>query len=140
MPDGIVLTGFKEFADKIQNLPASIQKEADFEVQDAARYWVMLAKQDAPVNHGVLRNGITMRSIGLMNSDVYSNASYSAYVEWGTGAKVSVPAELADYALGFKGQKQVLGMKAHPFFFVQMPKVEQYLKSNITNNILQREH
>lgn len=140
MPDGIFLTGFDKFAEKLRNLPTQVRKEVDFEVYDAANEWALRAKQAAPVDHGILKGGITSKHIGLMEADVYSNASYSAYVEWGTGTRVSVPSELASYAIQFKGQKSVVGMRPQPFFFIQMPAISQLLEQRITNNILKVEH
>jgi len=65
------------------------------------------AKQRAPVNFGQLRLSIknTEATIQLNRSLIYSNAPYSAFVEFGTGARVKIPAGFEKLAAEFKGKK-----------------------------------
>ena len=65
------------------------------------------AKQRAPVNFGQLRQSIknTKATIQLNRSLIFSNAPYSPFVEFGTGAKVKVPAGFESLAAEFKGKK-----------------------------------
>ena len=63
------------------------------------------AKRLAPVDMGELRQNISFEkqdSDGLHYS-VIAFANYAAYVEFGTGKKVSVPDEFAEMAIQFKG-------------------------------------
>ena len=59
-----------------------------------------------PVDNGKLRQG----SGQSVNKDrltltLFNNVPYAPYVEFGTGARVDVPAELQDVAIQFKGGK-----------------------------------
>jgi HK97 gp10 family phage protein len=64
------------------------------------------AKQRAPVNFGQLRLSIqnTTATIQLNRSLIFSNAPYSAFVEFGTGSKVKVPPGFEKLASEFKGK------------------------------------
>lgn len=70
------------------------------------------------VDDGNLRQSIAVSENKPFLKIVKSNANYSAYVEFGTGALVDVPKDLANYAMQFKGAgiKQV-NLPARPFFF-----------------------
>jgi hypothetical protein len=127
----ITLTGFKEFEAKLKSLPQSITIKADAIVQDEALRWSQLAKRSAPVNFGKLRGGIQAVPTGQMRAEVVSPVKYSPYMEWGTGTKVNVPTELLQYALQFKGQKKVLGISPHAFFFIHKEAVSKTLNSRL---------
>lgn len=103
MPTTVTLTGFKEFEDKLRRMPAVLTKEIDGEVEDAARLWDDLAKQDAPTDVGFLRGQISKKKVKAMDWEVVSAAEYSAFVEWGTKSRVRVPADLQGYASQFLG-------------------------------------
>ena len=168
MPNAVTLTGWKEFEDKCKGLPAVLTKEIGLEVEASAQFWASGAKRDAPVDQGFLRGLITSKKTGPMTAEATSPAEYSAYMEWGTKTRVKVPSELQACAEEFRskgsiGAKKMIyawmervgipkqfqfivflsiitkGIHPHPFFFVQMPKVEEYLKKNV-QNILNTEH
>jgi HK97 gp10 family phage protein len=63
------------------------------------------AKAFAPKNLGKLAQSIIFTKVGEADYKVVVNSPYGAYVEFGTGAKVRVPAELQDVASQFKGKK-----------------------------------
>lgn len=126
----VVLTGFDEYIKKLKDAPKAMMQRVDAEVEDAAREWEQKAKQSAPADHGFLRNGITSSKEGTGWS-VMSRAHYSAYMEWGTGTKVDVPAELTDYAYLFKGKIQVVGIHPRPFFFIHKLGIQQRLLTNL---------
>jgi HK97 gp10 family phage protein len=63
------------------------------------------AKRLAPKNFGKLAQSISHEKIKLMLQKVTVNELYGAYMEFGTGTKVNVPAEFKDIALSFKDQK-----------------------------------
>lgn len=123
----VTTIGFKEFVNKLNNLPREIRDEADAHVEDAGLEWEERAKNDAPVDTGFLRQNISAVRTGDMQSEVTSRMDYSPYVEWGTGTRVSVPADLSKYAAQFKGKKAVVGRYPKPFFFIQRPFVERKL-------------
>lgn len=169
MPTTVTLKGFKEFEDKLRNLPKQLEKEIDFVVEDAAGLWEQRAKQDAPKDQGRLVQQISRKRVAVMNWEVVSPSEYSAYLEWGTKSRVSVPSDIAGYAAQFRGgtgsgdakkmiyawmarvgippEAQwpvfisiiVTGIKPHPYFFIQTPFVEKQLYNDI-KQILTTEH
>lgn len=104
-PISITLSGFKEYEEKLKNFDKVLSSQVDEAVKDAAQLWAQRAKQDAPVDQGPLRSGISVVKIGKMDYEVVSNAEYSAFIEWGTKTRVRVPADLATYAAQFKGRR-----------------------------------
>lgn len=99
----ISLKGYKELQGRLKKVDATVKKEIGFEVQDAGNHWARRAKQDAPKDQGRLVNEITTRKTAPLTSETVSGAEHSPYLEWGTLTRVKVPAELAGYALQFKG-------------------------------------
>jgi len=65
------------------------------------------AKSRSPVNEGRLRSGIVSKlDRKNISADVVSTADYSAFMEFGTKTKVSVPAGYDKLASQFRGSKQ----------------------------------
>ncbi len=161
MPNRIELKGFKEFDQKLKNLPKDLQEEVGFEVSDAGKNWEGLAKRSAPKDQGKLAQQIRSVDKGVMLTEIVANVDYAAYVEWGTKTKVRVPSDIADYAAQFRGGRSsgnakemiyawmkrvgipaqaqyivfisiiVTGIRPHPYFFIQRPIVEKELFANI---------
>jgi HK97 gp10 family phage protein len=125
--NAIRLEGFKELQAKLKKLPSDLKSDADVIVRAAAADWEGRAKRMAPVDNGWLQGGIVSDKKGEMLAEVTSKQLYSPYVEWGTGTRVKVPAELQSYAIQFKGVKKVIGRYPKPFFFVQKPIVKKEL-------------
>lgn len=117
--------------DKLQS--GELKTELSGILESGAQQFVALAKRDAPVNFGVLRNEITYSKVADLTFEVASNAYYSPYMEWGTINHVNVPGELADYAIQFKGKgiRKNGGIVPRPFFFKQTPLVEKYLNETV---------
>ena len=66
------------------------------------------AKERAPLNFGKLSQSISIAQDIKSKGEiwrVYVNSKYAAFMEFGTGTKVQVPAEFKDMAASFKGQK-----------------------------------
>lgn len=63
------------------------------------------AKREAPVDIGNLRANIENQEINPLKYVIVAQAPYSAYMEFGTGKRVSVPPEFAKMAGEFKGKK-----------------------------------
>lgn len=169
MPTVVTLSGFKEFGDKLKNMPRTLEREIGGEVKDAAELWAAGAKRDAPVDVGFLRGQISTSKLSAMDWEVTSHAEYSAYMEWGTKTRVSVPADLQGYANQFRGGANqggakkaifkwmdrvgipkdrqwvvfmsiiIKGVHPRPFFFTQRPLVQKQLFSSVSN-ILNKEH
>lgn len=131
MANEIVLEGFEQFNKRLKDAPHSVEVKADAIVYDHALKWVQLAKRSAPKNFGSLAGKISAARLAPLSSMVVSPAKYSPYREWGTGAKVSVPGDLTNYAMQFKGQKKVIGSKPTPFFFIH----REGIKTSLTNGI-----
>ena len=90
------LRAYGEKAEKLINAETqaiAIQIEAD-------------AKKLAPKNFGKLAQSISRLKVKPALYKVTVNELYGAYMEFGTGSKVNVPAEFADMAATFKGKKQ----------------------------------
>lgn len=99
------LQGIKGVEEALKNLDVSVKKDVSNEINASALKIQNDAKRLAPVNFGQLRNGIKLEKISDLTFGVESTASYSPYVEFGTGGKVSVPADFQAYAQTFKGGK-----------------------------------
>jgi len=93
--------------DQLKKFAEAFSKEGpqivDDELNATAIKIQTLAKQKAPVNDGLLRQGIDINS-QMLSKEVNVLASYAPYIEFGTGSKVSIPAEWADFAAQFKGK------------------------------------
>lgn len=81
------------------------EKNAAGEVEAAARDIETKAKKLAPANFGKLRQLISPEKVNKLTWEVEANAPYSGYVEFGTGSKVSVPAEMQELANSIRGKK-----------------------------------
>lgn len=132
----VKIEGFREFRAKLDNLPKQTRQVVGGIVVDAANEWARLAKKSAPFNKiiglgGRLVGSITARQTGELSAEVSANVKYAPYVEWGTGAKVSVPADLAKYAIQFKGSRQVAGQRPQPYFFIHAPLITKSVNDRV---------
>jgi HK97 gp10 family phage protein len=78
-------------ADETENIAFQIEKDA---------------KKLAPKNFGKLAQSISHEKVSEFQWKVTVNETYGAYMEFGTGRKVKIPAEFADMAATFKGKRQ----------------------------------
>ena len=91
-----VIKDFERFGDEGAKEFAKITK---FQAQEIAAD----AKVNAPSNFGKLKQSIKDEKIDPLNYKIAVHEEYGAYVEFGTGAKVSVPKELQSLASQFRG-------------------------------------
>ena len=63
------------------------------------------AKQRAPKNFGKLAQSISKQKLSDAKYKITVNEKYGAFMEFGTGSKVQVPAEFKDIANSLKGQR-----------------------------------
>jgi HK97 gp10 family phage protein len=117
----IKMEGFDDLLKTFQKAPEVIQDDFKVELEDAAKAIQGEAKEAAPVNLSILRNSIVVdppQNNGLTQS-VSSLAEYSAYIEFGTGTKVSIALDddVRAYEETFKTGKNIPGMYARPFLF-----------------------
>ena len=100
----VILNGMKELEGKLDNLTIAIKQGVSDEINASALKIQSDAKKLAPVNFGQLRNSIALTKDSELTYTVAANASYAAYVEFGTGPQVNVPADFKSYAQQFKGK------------------------------------
>lgn len=99
----VQLKGFKELQDRINKAAKELPGEVDAELFLAVERMRDGAVNDAPADQGLLREGIQNVKNGELSHSLVSNAIYSAYQEFGTGSKVSIPAGLEEIAVQAKG-------------------------------------
>ena len=104
MSFALSLSGIKELEGKLNKLSTALKVDVGDEINASALNIENQAKRLAPVNLGQLRNSIGLTKDGELTYSVAANASYSAYVEFGTGPQVNVPADFKSYAQQFKGK------------------------------------
>lgn len=63
------------------------------------------ATRRAPAAFGKLRQSITYKKVVNLKWKVTANKEYAAYMEFGTGAKVKVPAEFSEMAKTFQNNR-----------------------------------
>jgi HK97 gp10 family phage protein len=107
---------------KLNNLRAFDKKTLSNELGRSAMDIVRMAKQNAPVDKGTLKQSIKSERKGK-TVEVIAGANYAPYVEFGTGGMVDLNDMLQlgippSYAAQFKGRgiKEV-NLPARPFFY-----------------------
>lgn len=93
-----VLKELSRFGDEAEKGVKAITAATALEIQADA-------SDKAPVNLGKLKQSINSQKESDFFWTVNVNANYGAFVEFGTGAKVKVPAELSEIAQQYKGVK-----------------------------------
>lgn len=122
MSFNLEIKGLDALMQRIHDAPDTIKSIIDAELSAGAHDIEADAKRMAPVDNGTLKNGISASGSNL-NYQIESNAEYSAFVEFGTGHKVSIPADFETYATQFKGANQNHpGIKAQPFMIPALMK------------------
>lgn len=105
MAFAVSLNGMKELEGKLNNLTIALKQGVSDEINASALKIQSDAKKLAPVNFGQLRNSIALTKESELTYTVSANASYAAYVEFGTGPQVNVPIDFQSYAQQFKGKR-----------------------------------
>ena len=93
---------------RLHSLEAKVQQDVKDEINASALNIESMAKRLAPVNMNTLRGSIYKKEKDIKNGYVFTvgaKASYAAYVEFGTGGKVSIPKGFEQLAGNFKGRK-----------------------------------
>ena len=124
-----LLKQIDDFGDDAQILAVAITNvTADGMVTDA--------KLKAPVDLGQLRLSIghTTARVGYNKSFFFANAPYSAYVEFGTGGRVSIPKGFEELASRYKGKGiRQIDIKPQPFFIpAYLQNIPIYRKKLVT--------
>lgn len=131
--------------DKLVKDLRSLGKEGVQAIADVteanARDIEVTAKQFAPKDTGKLSQSIKANEVDRLNWKVTANstgiAPYAAYMEFGTGGLVEVPAELSEMAIKFKGAGvKKIDLRPRPYMYPALVKGrKQYLedlKSELT--------
>lgn len=99
------IKGISSTIAQIRSFGKDAEKMIDAETEEIAFQIEGDAKKLAPKNFGKLAQSISHSKTKFLQRKVTVNEMYGAYMEFGTGTKVKVPAEFKDMAVSFKGQK-----------------------------------
>jgi HK97 gp10 family phage protein len=129
----VSITGVEGIKKALANYDKFLTKDLSNEINASALKIQSDAKRLAPVDMGYLRNSIVLDGErGGLTYDVAAKMPYAAYVEFGTGGKVSIPLGYDEYAAQFKGNRKIAGMRAQPFlipsFQMEIPRLFTRLK------------
>lgn len=113
----IDIKGLDALRGRLRDMPATLARVVDKELEDGCQSIVAEAKQRAPVDQGILVNEIGFQKVNDLAYAVYSNALYSAYVEFGTRANVSIPPGLEEFASQFIGSPGASSLSAKEAIF-----------------------
>ena len=102
----VMIKGLASTIAELRAYGKDIDKMIDAETESIAFQIETDAKKLAPKNFGKLAQSISHAKVKPALYKVTVNELYGVYLEFGTGTKVSVPAEFADMAATFKGKKQ----------------------------------
>ena len=109
------IRGINKVVDEIRKFGIATEKIIEAETRASAEAMVLDAKQRAPKNFGKLAQSISAEKIRETHYKISVNESYGAYMEFGTGHKVKVPAEFNEIALQFKGSGRGPQLKGNSF-------------------------
>ena len=133
----ISTTGFKSLEKRLEKM----SKEAVNEVSDVVDKHIFEINKEQKsltrVDTGFLKRSNGFEVTDKKYKEIYNTADYAAYIEFGTGRGVSVPAELTQYAAGFKGSRPGGNIPASPFFFAPFFKRRQKIMRDIVK-VLQK--
>ena len=127
----VKITGLRSLVDSYKKAGKDIKKQCAYIVSANAFEGRNEAVRKAPIAFGKLRQSIGIEvSADKLEQSVVANTDYAPYIEFGTGGKVSVPAEWAKMANDFREQnfsnddiKE--GMRPQPFMYPAWQKVKK---------------
>lgn len=133
MAFGVNLTGIKEVENALKVMDKHLRQDVGDEINASALNIMSSAKRLAPVDLGFLRGQISIEPVNDLTFEVEAKAKYSAYIEFGTGGEVRIPAGYEDLAILFKGRGvRTVNIRPQPFlipsFETEKPKLIQRLK------------
>jgi hypothetical protein len=100
----IKVDGLEALKKKFGSIPQNVKTEVNADLSSVSKEYEGRAVEQAPIDVGGLRQGITSAKVADMDYEVTSHSPYSAYIEFGTKRRVKVPADLTAYAAQFKGK------------------------------------
>ena len=130
----------KDLSKKLENAGAKTIKMSELELEASANDVLRIAKVLAPVDLGALRGNMAMQPITKNQYEIGNNKDYAPYVEFGTGANVSAPAEWKAFAMQFKSATKEFsslrnGQHAQPFLYPAYKEGQKLLIKRIINVI-----
>lgn len=99
------IKGVDQVIRELRSYGKDMEKLIDAETNDVALQIEADAKRLAPKNFGKLAQSISKEKIKESQYKISTQEMYAGYMEFGTGTKVSIPAEFKDIAATFKGNK-----------------------------------
>lgn len=99
------IKGIPEVIKELRAIGKDMEKLIDVETSGIAEQIARDAKVGAPVNFGDLKGSIGAEKIKESNYRIFVNMEYGAYIEFGTGAKVRVPADFDAIAKQFRQKR-----------------------------------
>lgn len=142
----------KEIKEKFKNLSAEAANDVDSILQKSAESIVLLALQNlSGVNYNPndyekpleklyaktnditdLKQSIKVVPKSINNYTIEVRMPYAAYVEFGTGGAVKIPAGVEDYAIQFKKRNpKNISMKANPYLFPALFQIKPQILQDI---------
>lgn len=125
------LGGIQQTINKLRETGGEVAQELDMEIAAGTEQIAKMAKQLCPVDTGKLRNSISASKVQFLTWELVAQTDYAAYVEFGTGKYVKIPAGTEKFAEEFKGKGiREVNRQAKPYFF---PAYFYYRKEIIKN-------
>ena len=130
------IIGSQRLISQLKSFGIEGQQIVSAEIEATALNIELEAKNKAPVDLGKLRQSIGTERITTLTYKIFANVNYAPYVEFGTGAKVSIPPNWGDLASYYKGKgiRQV-NINPQPFLYPAFVNGKKYLKENMTNSL-----
>lgn len=133
MAFGLNLTGIKEVENALKTMDKHLKQDVANEIKASSLTIMSNAKRLAPVDLGFLRGQISYNPVSDLTYEVEAKVKYSAYIEFGTGGQVTIPAGYEDLAKLFKGRGlRTINIRPQPFLIpsyeTEKPKLIQRLK------------
>jgi len=109
------IRGLNDTIMKIREFGIKTERMIELETEAIAVQIEADAKAKAPKNFGKLAQSISREKVKNLTWKVTVNEKYGAYMEFGTGTKVNVPAEFKEIAMQFKGSGRGPQLKGNSF-------------------------
>ena len=131
MQGKLKITGQKSVFKALAKFGTEVEQKVESVTQTTAQEIALVAAQNAPANFGKLRQSVHARKEGHLFHTVYVNdVPIGAYVEFGTGTFVEVPAEWRDMAWEFyvngKGY-----LRPHPYLYPAFTRGKAQYKKDL---------
>jgi len=114
--------GFKSLEKRLEGMSKEVVQQVsdviDDHIFEINKEQIANVTRQNAVKTGFLRGSNKFEVSQPTYKEVFNNANYAAFVEFGTGGMAKVPAELTEYANQFEGTKgRKVNLPARPFFF-----------------------